>query len=111
MKAFLPLSDDLITAPPFSPRGPGRGHLLMLVQMGESIGMPRSRPIPDIGPRCHELRIRDRDTNWRIFYRTDPDTVLIVHIMGKATRATPRRAIELCRARLAAYDRAARGGD
>ena len=34
--------------------------------------------MPDIGPRCHELRIPDRETPWRIFYRIDKDAIDIV---------------------------------
>jgi phage-related protein len=32
--------------------------------------MPHSRPMPDIGERCHELRIVDVDATWRIIYRS-----------------------------------------
>jgi len=33
------------------------GYLLRRLQRGESLGLPHSRPLPIIGPRCHELRI------------------------------------------------------
>jgi hypothetical protein len=33
--------------------------LLRRLQKGENIGLPHSRPMLDIGSRCHELRIRD----------------------------------------------------
>jgi phage-related protein len=62
--------------------------------------------MPAIGPRCHELRIRDEGANWRIVYRIDPDSVVIVEVFSKATQATPKRVIDACRARLARYDRA-----
>ena len=31
----------------------------------EMLGMPHSRPMPDTGQRCHELRIHDRNKTWR----------------------------------------------
>jgi phage-related protein len=66
--------------------------------------MPTSRHLPSIGPRVHELRIRDAGHNWRIIYRIDADRVLILEVFAKTTRATPRQVIETCRARLRAYD-------
>ena len=45
------------------------GILLRRLQRGESLTMPHSRTMPSIGPRCHELRIRDRNVSWRIMYR------------------------------------------
>lgn len=66
--------------------------------------MPHSRPMPTIGRRCHELRIRDRGHLWRLFYRLDPDALLLVAILDKDTRATPRKIIDLCRDRLQRYD-------
>lgn len=71
--------------------------------------MPHSRALPTVGTRCHELRIPDRDHNWRIIHRIDPDAIVIVDIFDKRTRATPLSAIERCRDRLRRYDEAARG--
>ena len=31
--------------------------------MGERLSMPQSRPMPNIGQACHELRIRDKEKN------------------------------------------------
>jgi phage-related protein len=80
------------------------GTLLRLLQEGDLLGMPHSRPMPSIGPRCHELRIRDARHTWRIVYRLDPDAILLVHCFDKDTRATPRRVIALCRDRLQTFD-------
>jgi DNA-binding transcriptional regulator YiaG len=50
------------------------GFLLRQLQDGESLSMPESRPMSNsIGPRCHELRIRDVTHNWRVIYRIDTD--------------------------------------
>jgi phage-related protein len=94
-----------IKTPPFSAAARiEAGTLLRRLQLGESFGMPHSRPMPSIGPRCHELRIRDIDQNWRIVYRNDPDAIVIVDIFAKKTGATPKRIISTCKARLRAYD-------
>jgi phage-related protein len=39
--------------------------------------------MPDIGPRCHELRVKDEQAEWRIIYRTDPDAVLVLDVFSK----------------------------
>ena len=48
------------------------GMLLRELQDGELLSMPQSRPMPDIGSRCHELRVNDRSKTWRLIYRIDP---------------------------------------
>ncbi len=94
-----------IRSPPLSSKARVEaGYLLRLLQRGTSLSMPRSRPMPAIGTRCHELRIPDEDTSWRIFYRIDKDAILILEIEAKKTRATPQRTIENCKRRLTAYD-------
>lgn len=80
------------------------GTLLRRLQQGESIGMPHSRPMPSIGRRCHELRVRDQDLNWRIIYRIDADAIVIVEVVAKKTGVTPKTIIDKCKARLKAYD-------
>jgi phage-related protein len=60
-----------------------------------------------IGARCHELRIVDRDHNWRIVYRIDPDAIVILDVFSKRTRQTPREVIDRCRSRLLRYDESA----
>jgi len=80
------------------------GFLLRQLQQGESLGMPQSRPMPDIGVRSHELRIRDRDRIWRIIYRIDDDAIVIADVYHKTTRETPKTVIDKCRNRLRRYD-------
>jgi phage-related protein len=82
--------------------------LLRRLQQGESVSLPHSRPLPNIGARCHELRVRDENKNWRIVYRTDEDRVLIVEVFKKTTRQTPDAVIKVCQRRLIEYDRARR---
>jgi phage-related protein len=100
-----------IKTPPFSLAGRiEAGHRLRLLQRGERIGMPHSRPMPSIGPRCHELRVRDADHSWRLVYRIDPDAIVIVEVFAKSSGRTPLEIVGLCRRRLRAYDEAATGG-
>jgi phage-related protein len=62
--------------------------------------------MPVMGPRCHELRVRDVDVAWRIVYRADSDAVVILAVFRKTTRATPQQVIDACIRRLKEYDRA-----
>jgi len=82
------------------------GYLLRLLQKGQALGMPQSRPMPVLGPRCHELRVRDTGADWRIAYRLDADAVVILEVFAKNTRATPKTVIDACTRRLKEYDRA-----
>lgn len=94
-----------ITTPPFSRAARlEAGTLLRLLQRGDLLGMPHSRPMPVVGRRCHELRITDDDKDWRLIYRLDPDAVIVVEIFEKVTRKTPKAVVDACKARLAAYD-------
>lgn len=65
--------------------------------------------MPEIAPRCHELRIRDRDHIHRIVYRIDTDAIVIVEVFEKKTQTTPQNVIETAWTRLKAYDKAAKG--
>ena len=82
------------------------GTLLRRLQEGESLGMPHSRPMPSIGARCHELRVRDEDHDWRVIYRIDADAIVIADVFSKKTGKTPRKVIDNCKRRLARYDAA-----
>lgn len=93
--------------PPFSATARiEAGVLLRQLQRGETLSLPDSRPMPRIGRRCHELRIRDAQATWRIVYRVDPDAIVIAEVFSKKTPATPRHVIETCQQRLRAYDTA-----
>jgi phage-related protein len=80
------------------------GVLLRRIQQGELLGMPGSRPMPAIGKRCHELRIVDEDSTWRVVYRIDDDAIVIAEVFKKKTQATPKDVIEACQRRLRLYD-------
>ena len=94
-----------VKTPPFSKKARiEAGVLLRLLQRGELIGMPRSRAMPTVGIRCHELRINDRNVSWRIVYRIDSDAIVLLEVFNKKTSKTPRRIINLCKRRLREYD-------
>ena len=94
-----------VKSPPFSAAARlETGWLLRRLQAGEKLGMPHSRPMPTIGPRCHELRVVDAGVTWRLVYRLDPDAIVIADVFRKTTAATPVRVIEDCRRRLRQYD-------
>jgi len=60
--------------------------------------------MPTVGPRCHELRIRDADVTWRIDYRLDAAAIVMLEVFAKKTQATPRHVIDDCKRRLRQYD-------
>ncbi len=86
------------------------GFLLRMLQQGEKLSLPHSRPMPMIGRRCYELRIVDQNKTWRIIHRLDDDAVLVAEVFAKKTRRTPPEVIKRCKRRLKAYD-AARSED
>ena len=94
-----------VKSPPFSSAARlEAGYLLRLLQKGVSIGMPHSRPMPSIGRRCHELRIVDENTTWRIVYRIDDDAILILEVFAKKTTKTAKSVIDICKKRARKYD-------
>jgi phage-related protein len=86
-----------IKTPPFSKEGRVQaGKLLRRLQEGEMLELPHSRPMPSIGKRCHESRVRDEDHNGRIFYRLDADAIIIAEVLRKTTGRTPKPVIDAC---------------
>ena len=95
-----------IHTPPFSKAARVEaGYALRQLQQGLGLGLPGSRPMPAMGLRCHELRVRDRSHNWRIFYRVDSDAIVILDVHDRKTPRTPAYVIENCKARARRYDR------
>jgi phage-related protein len=94
-----------VKTPPFSPEARLEvGYLLRLLQGGESLSLPWSRPMPSVGLRCHELRVNDANQTWRIIYRVDSDAIVILEVFVKKTQTTPRQVIEICKKRLNRYE-------
>jgi phage-related protein len=100
-----------IKTPPFSKEARiEAGVLLRRLQAGESLSLPHSRPMPSIGKRCHELRVTDKEHEWRIVYRIDGDAIVIGEVFEKKTAKTARNVIERCQKRFEVYDRVVREG-
>src|SRR5512139_2772361 len=93
-----------IRSPPFSTEARVEaGELLRRLQRRETLALPHSRPMPIVGPGCHELRIVDAGVSWRIVYHLRGDAVVILAVFAKKTRRTPVQQIEASRARLRRY--------
>ena len=93
-----------IHSPPFSTDARVEaGELLRRLQRRESFTLPHSRPMPIVGPGCHELRIVDAGVSWRIVYHLRVDAVVILAVFAKKTRRTPVQQIEASRDRLRRY--------
>ena len=87
-----------ISTPPFSANARiEAGYLLRQVQKGIKLSLPQSRPMPSMGPRCHELRINDESLTWRIIYRIYTDAILILEVFEKKTNKTPKSIIDICK--------------
>jgi phage-related protein len=100
-----------VKTPPFSRAARiEAGALLRRLQAGEILSYPQARPLPTIGRRCHELRVRDRALNWRIVVAVGPDAVVVLGVFAKRTRGIPNEVLETCRRRLARYLEARQGG-
>lgn len=96
-----------VKTPPFSSAARiEAGYLLRQLQVGVKLSLPHSRPMPSIGPRCHELRINDERKTWRIVYRLDDDAIVILDVFDKKTQKTLREVIDNCKRRMRLYDSA-----
>lgn len=96
-----------VKSPPFSSLARiEAGYLLRLLQKGEKLNFPHSRPMTMIETRCHELRINDEKSTWRIIYRLDSDAIIILAVFNKKTQKTPKNVIEICQKRIKEYDNA-----
>jgi phage-related protein len=74
---------------------------LALLAEGDSLALPVSRPMPSVGSGVHELRIRDRTGNYRVFYFTKfEEAILVFHLFKKKTEQTPKLEIETAKKRL-----------
>lgn len=94
-----------VKTPPFSRDARiEAGFLLRQLQLGLKLSLPFSRPMPSIGHRCHELRINDKNTVWRIIYRIDDDAIIILDVFEKKTETTPKHVIDNCKRRIKFYD-------
>lgn len=76
-------------------------ELFSLLAAGANLGLPVSRPMPTVANGTHELRLKDRTGQYRVFYFTkSADAVLVFHFIKKKTEATPHHELEIARGRL-----------
>jgi phage-related protein len=95
-----------IKSPPFSKEARiEAGYLLRLIQQGHTLGMPHTRKLPDLCPRCYELRIRDKDKWYRIIFRIDSDAIILVHVFEKKSNKITKSVLDTCRKRIKQYDK------
>jgi len=93
-----------IKTPPFSDKKRiEAGYYLRLLQNGHKLEMPHSKPLPDIGRGCHELRMKDKRTYWRIIYKVESDAILILDVFKKKTNKLSNKVIDRCTARIKLY--------
>ncbi|HUJ15249.1 MAG TPA: type II toxin-antitoxin system RelE/ParE family toxin [Thermoanaerobaculia bacterium] len=93
-----------VKTPPFSAKARAEaGYLLRLLQEGERLGLPESRPMPAVGANCHELRVVDERVNWRILYALTTDAVVILEVFEKKTPATPKQILDVAKRRFKQY--------
>jgi phage-related protein len=103
-KPLVWLEGEVKTPPFTSAARLEAGFLLRQLQQGEKLGLPHSRPMSSIAARCHELRINDEKTTWRIIYRLDLDAIVILEVFKKKSQQTPKKVIDACKSRLKRYD-------
>src|SRR5436853_340245 len=90
-----------VKTPPFSRAARiEAGFLLRRLQLGQQIAMPASRPMPEVGSNCHELRVPDGELTWRLIYYLEPDAVVILEIFSTKTRTTPKHVPESAKQRI-----------
>ncbi len=74
---------------------------LLLLESGQTLGMPQSRNLGAIHPGLHELRLRDRAGHVRvIYYIKKGEAIYLVHAFRKKTQTIPRRELEVIHKRL-----------
>ncbi|MBI2604663.1 MAG: type II toxin-antitoxin system RelE/ParE family toxin [Deltaproteobacteria bacterium] len=77
------------------------GKAIFDLQKGNSLGMPLSKPMPDVALGVEELRVQDASGIYRTFYyKKSKQGILILHAFGKKSQKTPPREMEIARKRL-----------
>lgn len=74
---------------------------ISLLESGETLALPLSRPLSDIHRGLHELRLKDVAGQARVFYFIKKgDAVYLLHAFRKKTQALPQKEIDLVLKRL-----------
>jgi phage-related protein len=97
---FHPRVRDVVRSWPVTVRR-DVGEAIFALQQGVNLGAPRAKPMRTVAAGVEELRIKDEDGQYRVFYLAKFATgVLVFHAFIKKTRTTPQHEIELARKRL-----------
>jgi len=65
------------------------------------LGMPLSRPMPEVASGVHELRVRGKTRAVRIFYFVKlAEVILVFRAFQKKTQKTPQREVAIGQQRL-----------
>ena len=88
--------EDLASFPDAARRA--AGYELFMVQAGRE---PADfKPLPDVGPGAHEIRVRDGKGAFRVIYVAKfRDAVYVLHAFQKKSQRTSRMDIELAKRR------------
>ena len=75
--------------------------IMVLVQWKIRNAHAFNRPMPSVGKGVHELRLKDRSGQYRVFYYTKLKNDILVISFGfkKKTKATPKKEIDLAKRR------------
>ena len=77
------------------------GKAIFDLQKGNNLGMPLSRPMPDVAIGVEELRVRDASGIYRTFYyKKSKRGILIIHAFVKKTQKTSPHEIDIAKRRL-----------
>jgi len=77
------------------------GAAIWDLQLGRTLAMPLSKPLPGVAHGVHELRLHGETTQFRVIYCLRPGVgVVILSAFAKRTRRTPLRELRLARHRL-----------
>jgi len=77
------------------------GKYILQLQSGFKLDMPVSKAMSTIDKGAYEIRIKDNDGNYRVFYYQKYITgILIFHAFMKKTQKTPKKEIDIAKKRL-----------
>ena len=73
----------------------------MALQRGFSLGMPLSRPMPEVARGVEEVRLRDEAGQYRVFvHRKAGEDILVLRAFRKKSAQTPSSELRIARRRL-----------
>lgn len=71
------------------------------LELGQTLSMPLSRPMPSIGKGVHELRLRDESGAYRVIYvLASRMGVHLIYAFKKTSEKTARRDLEVAQRRV-----------